>query len=156
MPIPCVDTIVHKDNKVLLGYRTILPYRNVWALIGGRMHYGESFNDTAIRNCRQSGLTIEQLQYVGVFPIMFRKGRHDLSFCIAARHVSGQPKPTLELSRYTWVAKRDLKRIHPVGGNYLKMIGKWWCSQQSPTQTQHVSRLHQSNHEDPGRSRRKV
>ena len=29
MPIPCVDVIVEKDGKVLLGFRTIRPYRNV-------------------------------------------------------------------------------------------------------------------------------
>ena len=37
MPIPCVDVIVEKDGKVPLGFRTIRPYRNVWALLGGRI-----------------------------------------------------------------------------------------------------------------------
>jgi hypothetical protein len=34
MPIPCVDIVVEKNGKVLLGFRTIRPYGNVWALPG--------------------------------------------------------------------------------------------------------------------------
>ena len=73
MPIPCVDTIVHRDDRVLLGYRTIPPYRNVWALLGGRMRYGESFEDTSIRNCRESGVTVQKPRYLGIFPVKFQK-----------------------------------------------------------------------------------
>jgi ADP-ribose pyrophosphatase YjhB (NUDIX family) len=35
MPIPCVDAIVERDAKILIGFRAIEPYRNVWALPGG-------------------------------------------------------------------------------------------------------------------------
>lgn len=81
MPIPCVDTIVHRGGSVLLGYRTILPYRDVWALIGGRMRYGESFADTSIRNCIESGLTVQKPRYLGIFPVKFLKGRHGPGVC---------------------------------------------------------------------------
>lgn len=126
IPIPCVDTIVYRDDCVLLGWRTIPPYRNVWALIGGRMHYGESFVDTSIRHCRESGLRIEQTQYVGVFPIRFPMGRHDLAFCLAARYVSGDPKRTRELSECVWVRENQTDMMPDVGGNYLKMLRTWF------------------------------
>jgi ADP-ribose pyrophosphatase YjhB (NUDIX family) len=123
-----VDTIVHREGKVLLGWRTIAPYRNVWALIGGRMYYGESFRDTSVRNCRESGLRIRGPQYLGVFPVKFPNGRHDLSICIAARHASGDPKPTRELAKYVWVAEDQLREVDPIGGNYLKMLRTWFGS----------------------------
>ena len=126
MPIPCVDTIVHRDDRVLLGYRTIPPYRNVWALLGGRMRYGESFADTSIRNCRESGVTVQKPRYLGIFPVKFPRGRHDLTICTAAKYISGEPKPTHELSRYAWTTRRGLHKIHPIGGNYLKMLRAWW------------------------------
>lgn len=34
MPIPCVDTIVWRDREFLMGWRTIPPYKNLWALLG--------------------------------------------------------------------------------------------------------------------------
>ena len=126
MPIPCVDTIVYKYDNVLLGWRTISPYRNVWALIGGRMRYGESFADTSIRNCQESGITIHQPRYVGLFPVKFPKGRHDLTICMAAKHRSGEPKPTHELSKYVWAGRSDLPKLRLIGANYLKMLRTWW------------------------------
>ena len=125
MPIPCVDTIVHRRGEVLLGWRTIQPYKNVWALIGGRMRYGETFSDTSIRNCQESGLMIQQPKYLGIFPIRFLHGRHELSICIVARHVKGEPKPTRELAKYIWVKENELAKMHPIGANYLKMLNLW-------------------------------
>ena len=39
--IPCVDIIAEKDVKLLLGFRSIRPHRNVWALPGGRIRKHE-------------------------------------------------------------------------------------------------------------------
>ena len=56
MPIPCVDIIVHttfkRRTRVLLGYRKIYPYKDYWALPGGRIVKGESLHDTADRQMR--------------------------------------------------------------------------------------------------------
>ena len=125
MPIPCVDTIVYRGARVLLGWRTILPYRNVWALLGGRMLYGESFEDTSKRNCKESGLTVHQPEYLGIFPIKFPSGRHDLVLCMSAKYIRGEPRPTRELSKYVWTTKDAADEIHPIGGNYLKMLRRW-------------------------------
>jgi len=126
MPIPCVDTIVYRDDWILLGWRRILPYRNVWALLGGRMRYGDSFAETSIRNCKESGLTVQQHRYLGIFPIKFPHGRHDLTICMVAKYASGEPKATREISKYTWTTKEGMEEIHPIGGNYLKMLRTWW------------------------------
>ena len=125
MPLVCVDTIIHKGDSVLLGWRIISPYRNVWALLGGRVWYGESFVDTSVRNCRQSGIVVQRPKYVGLFPVRFPKGRHDVAVCMAARYVSGETKSTNELSRYTWINKANLEKVHPIGGNYVKMLKTW-------------------------------
>jgi len=121
MPIPCVDTIVWRRRTFLLGWRVILPYRNVWALIGGRMFRGESFAQTAFRHCRESGLEISKPKFIGVFPVRF-PSRHDIAICMAAKWRSGSPTPTTEITRYRWFELDALEGIHAIGANYLRML----------------------------------
>ena len=124
MPIPCVDTIVWTEHRFLMGWRTIQPYKNVWALPGGRITRGESFSQTAIRQCRESGLTIHKPYFVGVYPVRLLS-RHDIAICMAAEWRSGNPTPTPELSRYAWFEADRLDRIKPIGANYKKMLRDW-------------------------------
>jgi len=124
MPIPCVDVIVHRDREFLMGWRTIPPYKDVWALIGGRVLRGESFEEVAIRHCRESGLRISEVQQLGVYPVVFRS-RHDITVCVTARMISGVPRPTKEMTRYRWFRNSLLGKISPIGGNYRKMLRQW-------------------------------
>jgi ADP-ribose pyrophosphatase YjhB (NUDIX family) len=125
MPIPCVDTIVWKRNTFLMGWRTIQPYKNVWALLGGRISRGESFSETVIRQCRESGLTVRKPYFLGVCPVKF-SSRHDITICMAAQWKSGNPTSTNELSRYMWFEADEIDEIKPIGGNYRKMLRDWW------------------------------
>ena len=125
MPIPCVDTIVWKKDAFLMGWRTIQPYKNVWALLGGRICRGESFVQTALRQCRESGLKIRKPCFVGVYPFKF-PCRHDMTICMAGEWASGNPTPTTELSRYMWYEADKIDAIKPIGANYKKMISDWW------------------------------
>lgn len=124
MPIPCVDVIVHRDQEFLMGWRSIPPYKNVWALIGGRILRGESLKATVIRHCLKSGLKVSGVQKLGVFPVMFRS-RQDITISFAAELRSGTPKPTNEMARYRWYKKNQIGRIMPIGGNYKKMLEAW-------------------------------
>ena len=124
MPIPCVDTIVWKKNTFLMGWRAIKPYRHVWALIGGRMIRGETFVQTAVRQCRKSRLEIAAPRFVGVYPVKF-PSRHDVTICLAARWKSGNPVVTTELSRYKWFETNKLVMTRSIGTNYKKMLIDW-------------------------------
>jgi ADP-ribose pyrophosphatase YjhB (NUDIX family) len=84
MPIPCVDVVVEKDAKVLLGFRKIRPYRRVWALPGGRIRKHEYPQDTVERNLHEIGLSAELEGFVGVFPVRFPRDpekRYDITLC---------------------------------------------------------------------------
>jgi 8-oxo-dGTP diphosphatase len=125
MPIPCVDIIVHttfkRRTRVLLGYRKIYPYKDYWAIPGGRIAKGESLHDTADRQMKEIGLRpADDYKLVGVYPVNFKR-RSDVSVCLSTRLVSRQePQPTKELVRYTWRRLNDL----PVrlGSNYRRML----------------------------------
>ena len=93
VPIPCVDIILENNKgQILLGWRCILPYRNVWALPGGRLLRGESLQAAVARVLDEYTLIASNLILVGVFPIRFRE-RSDVSICIAAKHAGGDAQP---------------------------------------------------------------
>lgn len=122
IPLVCVDIIFQrKDHSILLGWRIIEPYGNVWALPGGRMLYREDLRNAAQRIARAYGLRFGNLYLVGVFPVSFRN-RSDVSVALAATHPSGTPTPDgFEFTKFKWT-KTVPRRS---GANYRRMISKW-------------------------------
>jgi ADP-ribose pyrophosphatase YjhB (NUDIX family) len=125
VPIPCVDVIVQRGSKILIGFRAIEPYRNVWALPGGRILKNEYPEDTVRRILRETGLSARIGGFVGVFPVMFPHHalkRYDITLCYRTKWLAGEPKPSPELLRFRWVSPRKLPTN--IGANYRKMILK--------------------------------
>jgi ADP-ribose pyrophosphatase YjhB (NUDIX family) len=126
IPIPCVDIIVHTTVKhrvcVLLGYRKIYPYRNYWALPGGRIIKRESLREAADRQIKEIGLRpTRDYRLVGVYPINFKR-RSDVSICLSMRLVPRrEARPTRELVSYMWRELNDLPAR--LGANYGRMLG---------------------------------
>jgi len=125
MPIVCVDLIVHRTVKlgtrVLLGYRKIYPYRDCWALPGGRIIKNETLRQTANRQLREIGLCpTDNYRLVGVYPVNFKR-RSDISICLSIRLPSRQePRTTSELTRYEWLPLDGLPSR--LGSNYRTML----------------------------------
>ena len=66
-PLPTADVIVDIDGKVVLVKRKNPPYG--WALPGGFINYGESAENTAVREIREeTGLEITGLKHTFVGP----------------------------------------------------------------------------------------
>jgi len=129
MPIPCVDVIVEDSRgRTLVGWRQIPPYRNVWALPGGRVGKGERLQAATKRILAEYGLAAHGLFLVGVFPIRF-PSRSDLTVCVAARHFMGDARPDgREFSGFRWT------RWMPkgIGANYRRMIVQWNRMKRNP------------------------
>ena len=122
MPIPCVDIILENQHReVLLGWRLIEPYRDVWALPGGRVLKGETLQSAADRILSEYGLSASSFHLVGVFPINFPT-RSDLAICLASRRTKGVATPDgFEFSSFQWASKLP----NGLGANYRRMITKW-------------------------------
>jgi len=120
--IPCVDVILENSRReVLLGWRKIPPYRNVWALPGGRVLKGESLRASAQRILAQYRLSAGELFLVGVFPVKFPT-RADFTCCLASKQPRGVAEPDgSEFSSFIWTRKIPTK----IGANYRKMILGW-------------------------------
>ncbi len=134
IPIPCVDVIIARDFEVLIGFRVIEPYRNVWALPGGRILKSESPEEAVRRTIKEIGIVADIQFFVGVFPIRFPKHpqkRYDIPLCYVTKWKKGKPRPTSELTRFSWVTPQNLpKRI---GRNYRKMIKEAFSSKNENT-----------------------
>ena len=129
IPIACVDVIVSRPTgAVLLGWRVIRPYINVWATPGGRIRMDEDLSTAARRVLSYHGLSANDFYLVGVFPIKFLS-RFDISICLAAGTFSGTPVPDgTEFKKVGWF--RNLP--HRTGKNYVEMINKWRRLANSP------------------------
>ena len=121
-PIACVDVLLENSNgEVLLGWRKISPYSNVWATPGGRVGRGESLRDAALRILREYGLTAGNLFLVGVFPVKFPT-RADVTICVASNKPGGLAVADgYEFSSFKW--SRNVPSS--TGANYAKMILRW-------------------------------
>jgi ADP-ribose pyrophosphatase YjhB (NUDIX family) len=129
MSIPCVDVILeNRSGEILLGWRKIEPYRNVWALPGGRISKGEDLQAAAQRILAEYKLSSREFYLVGVFPISF-PSRSDLSICLASRKFSGEPKPDgAEFSTFRWTKQLPTG----IGANYRRMITRWRRMKRKP------------------------
>jgi hypothetical protein len=122
MSIPCVDIILeNRRREVLLGWRRIEPYSNVWALPGGRLLKGEKLQSAAARILSEYELSASDFYLVGVFPINFAT-RSDLPICLAGTHIGGVGRPDgFEFSSFHWASKLPER----LGANYRRMIRRW-------------------------------
>jgi len=124
-PIPCVDVVVVKNSKILMGMRGIDPYRNVWALPGGRVLKHEYPEETAKRVVRAIGLRVKKRSFVGVFPVKFPRHElkhYDIALCYTSEWLAGEPRSDRELVRLSWFSPKKLPAR--TGENYRKMIRK--------------------------------
>lgn len=53
VPRLCVDALLIRDGKVLLGRRSVEPYKHQWNLPGGTVYRGETLEQALIRNVKQ-------------------------------------------------------------------------------------------------------
>jgi ADP-ribose pyrophosphatase YjhB (NUDIX family) len=122
MPIPCLDVILENAHgEILVGWRRILPYRDVWALPGGRLLKGEGIKAAAARILAEYCLSVRDLFLVGVFPIRF-PSRSDVPVCVAGRIAGGKAKPDgKEFSSFRWTSRLPVD----LGTNYRRMIERW-------------------------------
>lgn len=72
IPISCVDLlVVSQENEVLLVKRKNEPEKGQWWLPGGRVHFGETRKDAAIRKLKEEcGITVtkaKELKTVDLF-----------------------------------------------------------------------------------------
>ncbi|MBI5253999.1 MAG: NUDIX hydrolase [Euryarchaeota archaeon] len=88
-----VDVVIKRaDGSIVLVKRAFDPFKGYWALPGGFLKFGNSVEDTAIREAKEeTGLDIEIEDVLGVYSDSKRDPRgHIISICLTAREVGGE------------------------------------------------------------------
>jgi ADP-ribose pyrophosphatase YjhB (NUDIX family) len=72
MPIPCVDLLVTDDGgHVLLVRRKCEPAKGAWWFPGGRVHFGETRLQAAVRKLRdECGLEASAIEEIATFDVI--------------------------------------------------------------------------------------
>ncbi len=88
MPIPCVDLVIYKNDKILLVKRKEEPAKGQYWFPGGRILRNESFKEAATRLAlKEVGLKIDKIEGIGTGNLEFKEdpfghgnGTHAVTF----------------------------------------------------------------------------
>lgn len=127
-PYPAVDSIIHRGRKVLLVSRKE-PIAGQWAIPGGFLEWGETFEDATVREAREeTGLKIKLEEIVGAYSDPRRDVRgHLVGVVFAAKPVGGKLKISDEHSKARWFDIEDAisLNLHSDHKKILKDFAKW-------------------------------
>ena len=88
-----IAVFVLKGGKILMLKRKGSHGEGTWALPGGKLEFGESFFDTAIREVEEEcGLKVSNPRFVCITNDIFEEGKHYITVYIATDYVSGEAK----------------------------------------------------------------
>lgn len=101
-----VAAIVVKDGKVLVGKRQEEYGRGSWALPGGKLEFGETFEECVHRETREEArVEIDDISFARVInDFMSDKDKHYVTIYMRANYVSGDPHAADgEFEEWRWV-----------------------------------------------------
>jgi len=89
-PVPTVDIIIHIGDKIVLIERKNEPFG--WAIPGGFVDYGESFETTAMREAEEeTGLRVKNLKQFRCYSDPQRDPRQHTVTCVFTAEAEGTP-----------------------------------------------------------------
>jgi len=108
VPICCVDLIVHRGEQVLLCHRNNEPDKGQWALPGGRVLKGETFEEAVRRKAMEElGIEVKIERQVGTYDIVLEK-LHAITIVFLVTMEEDAPiKLDSQHSAYKWISTID-------------------------------------------------
>lgn len=112
LPIASVDAVVVVDGALLLLKRKNSPAKGEWWLPGGRIHRGESFEETVRREVKEeTGLEVRSQRLIGVYSRVFPE-RHDITIAFICECKKGKVALNDEHCEYAFFKSTPLD-LHP-------------------------------------------
>ncbi len=89
-----IGVFIFKNGKFLIGHRQGSHGEGTWALPGGHLEFGESFEQTAVREVlEENGLQIENLKIGAVTNDIFEvENKHYVTIWMTSHWKSGEPE----------------------------------------------------------------
>lgn len=113
-PVPTVDIIIETEvsgeKGIVLIYRKNPPHG--WAIPGGYVDYGESFESCAVREAfEETALKVKLLRQFHTYSDPLRDERqHNISTVFIAKAESGEPKASSDAEKIGVFTKETLPR----------------------------------------------
>lgn len=118
-PFAC-DMILIEDGKILLVKRGREPFKDKWAIPGGRIDEGESAEQCAIREMKEeTGLDIEIIKLTGVYSDPERDPRGIIAATYLVKRTGGELKAGDDAAEAGWF---DMKNLPSLATDHGKMI----------------------------------
>jgi 8-oxo-dGTP diphosphatase len=110
-PYPTVDIIIEKNNKVVLIKRKNEPFKNMLAIPGGFLEYGETVEHSAVREAKEeTGLNVKLIEILGVYSDPKRDPRkHTMSTAFIAKPLSTKLKASTDAKEAKWYSLNEIK-----------------------------------------------
>ena len=112
MPVPSVEAVIVLGGSLLFLRRKNSPAVGQWWFAGGRIHIGESFEETLRREVwEETGVEVESCRFVKVYSRVFPE-RHDITVAYLCKCKEGRIELDSEHSEYK-LFKKMPKDLHP-------------------------------------------
>jgi colanic acid biosynthesis protein WcaH len=112
LPIVSVDAVIVIDKSLLLLKRNNQPAKGLWWFVGGRIHKGESLEQTLRREIKEeTDLDLDTYELINVYSRVFPE-RHDITIAYLCTCKGGKIKLNDEHSEYGLFTKIPIG-LHP-------------------------------------------
>jgi 8-oxo-dGTP diphosphatase len=102
-----VVTVITRDNKILLGKRSIEPHKNKWGLPGGYIDYAETPEQAIIREVKEELDVTLKPKFKTYYNELMDDHHHVV--LIFEGQIKEEPKPNQETSEVNWFDIEEAK-----------------------------------------------
>ena len=126
-PAPTVDIIIEIDGKIVLIERKNPPPG--WALPGGFVDYGESFEQAAAREAREeTGLTVTNLKQFHTYSRPDRDARQHTASTVYIAQAKGLPQAGDDAGRAALFTAQDLP---PLAFDHAEILADYFVAKKA-------------------------
>jgi len=114
IPVPAVIAVVLRGEEILLVCRKTPPDAGMWGFPGGKMEFGETIEQAAVRELLEETGVIAEAEGVLTVLDSFHKDadgtltHHFILPAIACRWISGEPVAADDAAKAEWVPLKEL------------------------------------------------
>jgi 8-oxo-dGTP diphosphatase len=114
-PVPAVIAIVIENGRALLVRRANPPDAGLWGYPGGKIEYGETVSEAAIRELREeTGVEAQAQDIITTLDILVRAEdgtvtQHYILIAVLCRWLSGDPVAADDALEAGWFSLEDLR-----------------------------------------------
>ncbi len=121
-PTPTVDIIIEIGNRIVLIERKNPPYG--WALPGGFVDYGESYETAALREAKEeTGLKVIELRQFRTYSDPDRDPRGHTASTVFIGKANGGPRPGDDAARAELFSK---DKLPPLAFDHAKILADYF------------------------------